>query len=132
MSYEELDTVEYNTTNVNFSHLDNLWGNHIFTAEIHEEMIRKQHWGEGFDKCRPKGSNNANADNKRKRKQIPGSDQDDKENKAKRPQKILQNADLNVSEFSKPKGRKCGICNEEGTMLILALEGVSMMLEALF
>ncbi|CAG8819782.1 44716_t:CDS:1, partial [Gigaspora margarita] len=63
---------------------------------------------------------------------IPGSDQEDKENKAKRPRKILQDAELNVSESSKTKGRKCGICNEGGTMLVLALEGVSMKSEALF
>ncbi|CAG8775517.1 23575_t:CDS:2, partial [Gigaspora rosea] len=58
-----------------------------------------------------------------KRKQIPGSDQDDKENKAKRPQKILQDEDLNVSESSKPKGRKCGICNKEGHNARTCLRG---------
>ncbi|RIB06538.1 hypothetical protein C2G38_2046716 [Gigaspora rosea] len=178
MSCKDLDAVEYDTTNVNFSHLDDLRGNHIFITEIHEEMIRKQHWGEGFGlmkktlnlaiatgrveelyaihkdfigemenvvksqvscddniaefalnligiktKGRPKGSNNANVDIKGKRKQIPKSDQDDKENKAKRPRKILQDADLNVSESSKFKGRKCGICNEKGHNAHTCLRG---------
>ncbi|CAG8852155.1 33608_t:CDS:2, partial [Gigaspora margarita] len=61
-------------------------------------------------------------------KQRTGSDQEDKENKAKRSRKILQDAELNISESSKTKERKCGICNEGGTMHVLALEGVSLVL----
>ncbi|CAG8715868.1 7521_t:CDS:2 [Cetraspora pellucida] len=38
----------------------------------------------------------------------------DKENRVGRPQKILKDADLNVSKSSKIKERKCGICNKEG------------------
>ncbi|KAF0496969.1 protein far1-related sequence 11-like [Gigaspora margarita] len=74
-------------------------------------------------KSQPKDSNNTNADIKGKRKQIPGSYQEDKENKAKRPRKILQDTELNVSESSKFKERKCGICNEGGHNTHTCLRG---------
>ncbi|CAG8621972.1 16612_t:CDS:1, partial [Racocetra persica] len=50
----------------------------------------------------------------RKRKQIPESDQEDKEYKTIQSQKILQDAELNINESSKTKGRKYGICNKGG------------------
>ncbi|RIB22450.1 hypothetical protein C2G38_2295400 [Gigaspora rosea] len=74
-------------------------------------------------KGQPKGSSNANVEIKEKRKQISESDQDDKKNKAKRPQKILQDVNLNVSKSSKPKVKQCSICNKEGHNAHTCLRG---------
>ncbi|CAG8763829.1 5724_t:CDS:1, partial [Cetraspora pellucida] len=63
-------------------------------------------------KDQPKGLNNVNADIKRKKKQIPRHNQDNKENRIRKPQKILKDADLNVSKSSKIKEKKCSICNK--------------------
>jgi len=46
-SNEELGTFEH-AVEVNFTHLDNLRGQHIFTKEVCQEMTRRQQWGKGF------------------------------------------------------------------------------------
>lgn len=40
--FEEFGTVEYASINVDFSHLKNLQGTHVFTAKVHEEMTQRQ------------------------------------------------------------------------------------------
>ncbi|RIB20915.1 hypothetical protein C2G38_2034822 [Gigaspora rosea] len=99
-----------------------------FASEMEDEVVNKVKNGNNIaefaltisnstrvkTKGRPKGSNNVNLDIKGKRKQIPEHNQGVKENKVRRPRKILQDAVLNVSESSKSKERKCGICNRGG------------------
>ncbi|CAG8774538.1 10653_t:CDS:2, partial [Cetraspora pellucida] len=46
--FEEFGAVGYDSINVDLSHLESLRGTHVFTAEVREEMTRKQQWGEGF------------------------------------------------------------------------------------
>ena len=41
ISCKKFGAVEYNTTEVDFSHLKEIRGNHVFTAKVHEEMVRK-------------------------------------------------------------------------------------------
>ncbi|CAG8645384.1 10933_t:CDS:2 [Gigaspora rosea] len=114
MSCEDLDAVEYNTTNgEGFGLMKKTLNLAIATGRVEElYTIYRNFIGKMENevasiktKGQPKGSSNANVEIKEKRKQISESDQDDKKNKAKRPQKILQDVNLN---------------------------GVSIMLEALF
>src|SRR2546423_11970408 len=46
-SNEEFGTVEH-ATEVDFSHLENIRRNYVFTKEVCEEMSQKQQWGRGF------------------------------------------------------------------------------------
>src|SRR5205085_3411469 len=47
ISNQEFGTVEH-ATEVDFSHLENIRGNYVFTKEVREEMSQKQQWRRGF------------------------------------------------------------------------------------
>jgi hypothetical protein len=48
VSNKEVGMFEYDMEVTNFTFLENLRGQHIFTKEICQEMTRRQQWGKGF------------------------------------------------------------------------------------
>jgi hypothetical protein len=48
VSNNEVGMFEYDMEVTNFTFLENLRGQHIFTKEICQEMTRRQQWGKGF------------------------------------------------------------------------------------
>ncbi|CAG8675088.1 5374_t:CDS:2, partial [Scutellospora calospora] len=118
MLFEEFGAVGYNSINVDFSYLESLRGTHIFTTKVEKLYEIHKNFASQIENDIISQVRNSDDDAEFmltiNDSQILRYNQGNRKNRVRRPRKILQDIDLNISESSKNRERKCSICNKEG------------------